>query len=134
MRILRNPFYIGCVIGVLFLIFTYGLESFIIGHFSRFAFYAAIIFSILTTLLFNIINQKFGNIVSNKQFFLSTIFASLIILIIGVLLIQLFPPYSIRDLGDLVTPYINLGVMCCIYFIVSNLLHRVFYIKSGMPK
>ncbi|ADI25436.1 hypothetical protein [Geobacillus sp. C56-T3] len=59
-----------------------------------------------------------------------TLIGSFLIIAVSVLIIRLFP-IEIRDVGDLVMPYVNAIVNALIYFMITNALHLLHCLTQG---
>ncbi|AGT30718.1 hypothetical protein M493_01910 [Geobacillus genomosp. 3] len=55
---------------------------------------------------------------------------SFLIIAVSVIIIRLFP-IEVRDVGDVVMPYINAVVNALIYFVILHALHLLHRLKKG---
>jgi hypothetical protein len=118
---LKKSYIIDSFCAVMVLLFSLVFQTFNVGYYSYGSFFGFAIGSIIAGL----IRIKFNS----KATFGSFLIGLTIILAISIGTIKVFP-IKIRDFGDLVMPYINIGIDALIYFLITNAL-SLFKIKQS---
>jgi len=96
------------------LLFSFLFQSFNVGYYSYRSFLGVTIGSIIVGVIRNRFNKK--------ATFRRSLVGVILILTLSVSIIKLFP-IPVRDVGDVVMPYINTCINAFIYFLATNMIN-----------
>lgn len=110
---MKKWYLFDAVCATLILLFSFLFQSFNVGYYSYRSFLGVAIGSIIVGVIRNRLNQKAS--------FRRSLVGVMLILTLSISIIRLFP-ILVRDIGDVVMPYINTCINAFIYFLATNMI------------